>query len=113
MLNVLEKMWDKKYTFILHSSLVNKTLRDYVENLESENKVYCQAHVYFGKEGSKSFQIHAYLVAVILGFDGWKTSKIDEIRCQNGFSTMSRVVLEERRDRSHTTARRIRVFRRF
>ena len=58
-MNVLEKMWDKKYTFILHSSLVNKTLRDYVENLERENKVYCQAHVYFGKEGSKSFQIHA------------------------------------------------------
>lgn len=56
---VLEKMWDKKYTFIVHTSAVNQTVREYVESLEKENDVQCHAHVYLGKKGSKSFQIHS------------------------------------------------------
>lgn len=55
----LFQLWDQKATFIIHSSVINNKVKKLIESIEKKNDVDCQAHVYCGMMGSRSFSIHA------------------------------------------------------
>jgi hypothetical protein len=56
---VLKKLWEEKYTFIVHGSCVTPFLRELIEEVEQDNNVQAQSHIYMGKNGSRSFSVHA------------------------------------------------------
>lgn len=58
-MDMLRKLWEENYTFIVHGSCVTPAVRHLVEEIENDNNVQAQSHIYMGKSGSKSFSIHA------------------------------------------------------
>ena len=58
-MNYLRNLWEHGCTFAVKSSMVTPELREIVEEIERDNGVRAQAHVYFGKVGSRSFNPHA------------------------------------------------------
>lgn len=54
----LKIYWEECYTFIIHSSCINHSVRQLVEEIEKDHNISAQAHIYTGKVGSKSFPIH-------------------------------------------------------
>lgn len=57
-LKKLKIFWENKFTFIVHCSSINSSVKNLIEEIEKYNNVQCQSHVYAGKIGSKSFSIH-------------------------------------------------------
>jgi len=55
----LKKFWEECYTFIIHGSCVTPELRKIIEEIEEDNIVSAQSHIYMGKLGSRSFYNHA------------------------------------------------------
>lgn len=58
-ISVLRKLWEECYTFIIHGSGVTPELRSIIKEIEEDNNVEAQSHIYTGKLGSRSFPIHA------------------------------------------------------
>ena len=56
---VLRKFWEECYTFIAHGSSITPELRSIIEEIEEDNNVSAQSHIYMGKLGSRSFYNHA------------------------------------------------------
>jgi ribosomal protein L16 Arg81 hydroxylase len=54
----LKQYWELCYTFIVHGSCITPSIRQLIEEVESDHNVDAQAHIYTGKVGSKSFSIH-------------------------------------------------------
>jgi len=57
-MNVLRNLWEECYSFIVHGSCVTPNVRQLIEEVERDNNVEAQSHIYMGKIGSKSFTIH-------------------------------------------------------
>lgn len=58
-ISVLRKLWEDRYTFIVHGSSITPELRSIIEEIEKDNNVEAQSHIYMGKIKSRSFPIHA------------------------------------------------------
>ena len=58
-MSMLKKLWEEKYTFIIHGSCVTPSLRELIEEIEQDNNVQAQSHIYMGKYESRSFSVHA------------------------------------------------------
>jgi hypothetical protein len=58
-IDILRKLWDEHYTFIVHGSCVTPEIREIIEEIEADNNVDAQSHIYMGKLGSRSFSVHA------------------------------------------------------
>jgi hypothetical protein len=56
---VLKNLWEECYSFIVHGSCVTPEVRKVIEEVENDNNVNAQSHIYMGKFGSRSFSIHA------------------------------------------------------
>ena len=56
---VLRKLWEDCHTFIVHGSSITPELRSIIEEIEEDNNVEAQSHIYMGKIESRSFPIHA------------------------------------------------------
>lgn len=57
-MNVLRKLWEENYSFVVHSSCVTPAVRKLIEEVEEDHNVDAQSHIYMGKFGSRSFSIH-------------------------------------------------------
>jgi len=57
-MNVLRDLWEQCYSFIVHGSCVTPNVRQLIEEVERDNNVDAQSHIYMGKYGSRSFHIH-------------------------------------------------------
>lgn len=55
----LKLAWQSGCTFVVISSNISPELRETIQEIENDNNVQAQAHVYMGKKNSKSFEIHA------------------------------------------------------
>lgn len=58
---MLRSLWEECYTFIVHGSCVTPNVRQLIEEIEEDNNVDAQSHIYMGKYQSRSFSIHADL----------------------------------------------------
>jgi hypothetical protein len=58
-MDVLRNLWEECYSFIIHGSCVTPSVRHLVEEVEFDNNVNAQSHIYMGKYGSRSFPAHA------------------------------------------------------
>jgi len=54
----LKYLWNQCYTFIIHGSTVTPAVRNLIEEVERDNNVHAQSHIYAGKVGSRSFSVH-------------------------------------------------------
>jgi len=57
-MNMLRNLWEECYSFIVHGSCVTPAVRQVIEEVERDNNVDAQSHIYMGKYGSRSFSIH-------------------------------------------------------
>jgi hypothetical protein len=58
-MNILRRLWEECYTFIVHGSCVTPNVRQLIEEVEQDHNVSAQSHIYMGKYNSRSFPIHA------------------------------------------------------
>jgi hypothetical protein len=57
-MDVLRNLWEECYSFIVHGSCVTPSVRQIIEEVEKDNNVAAQSHIYMGKYGSRSFDVH-------------------------------------------------------
>ena len=57
-MDILRNLWEECYSFIVHGSCVTPAVRQLIEEVEQDNNVNAQSHIYMGKYGSRSFDIH-------------------------------------------------------
>ena len=57
-MNMLSKLWEECYTFIVHGSCVTPRVKQLIKSVECEHNVDAQSHIYMGKYQSRSFDIH-------------------------------------------------------
>lgn len=57
--DTLEYLWENGHTFIVESPYINNKVKQITKSIENSNFVCCDAHVYCGKKGSKSFPPHS------------------------------------------------------
>jgi hypothetical protein len=58
-MNVLRNLWEECYSFVVAGSCVTPSVRQLIEEVERDNNVSSQSHIYMGKYGSRSFPVHA------------------------------------------------------
>lgn len=72
----IESLWEEGFAFILHSPFINKKIKKIVHQIEKQNLVSCDAHVYCGKKNSSSFLPHSdssfNLIVQCVGKSAWR-----------------------------------------
>lgn len=58
-MDVLRTLWEECYSFIVHGSQITPNVKNLIEEVELDQNVDAQSHIYMGKKNSRSFSVHA------------------------------------------------------